>query len=358
MPATFDIPLVIATYCIAVVAVACALDLGTRMRHFERLRRLVWRMLGAAAIGTGLLAMNRVGDLALGLGIAAGTTSIYTVAAWAASSLTALLVLAMIDRGTLVLGPAAKIGAALLIGALLTCLQFAASGATGQALDGAEAGLAPGLEQMLIAVVTMFAVPIAARLDQRRIEQRAARELEQAEVERVHRLAYYDSVTGLPNRSLFTEKLLKQLVDANRQDAPPFGLIYAELRDFRVLLLRHGDERMNRVLQLLAERLRQDLSGDDVLARLSYDGLILFVREQGERDTAAAIAGLCALLSTPVIESGDSFRFTWGIGHSRYPDHGQSTQALIRTAMTVQRQIGTEAPSVASSNQPRYALAS
>ena len=31
--------------------------------------------------------------------------------------------------------------------------------------------------------------------------------------ERVHRLAYYDSVTGLPNRSLFTEKLLKQLVD-------------------------------------------------------------------------------------------------------------------------------------------------
>eukprot|EP01035_Chromulina_nebulosa_P009598 gene9598-12947_t len=125
------------------------------------------------------------------------------------------------------------------------------------------------------------------RLDQRWLERRAQRELEQAEVERVHRLAYYDSATGLPNRSLFTEKLLKQLVDANRRDASPFGLIYAELRDFRVLLQRHGDARMNRVLKLLAERLGQELVGDDVLARLSYDGLILFVREQGERDTAA-----------------------------------------------------------------------
>ncbi len=96
----------------------------------------------------------------------------------------------------------------------------------------------------------------------------------------------------------------------------------------------------------------------DVLARLSYDGLILFVREQGERDTAAAVTGFCGLLSTPIVEGGDSFRFTWGIGHSRYPDQGQSTQALIRTAMTVQRQIGTESPSIASSNRPRYALAS
>ena len=45
-------------------------------------------------------------------------------------------------------------------------------------------------------------------------------------------------------------------------------------------------------------------------------------------------------------------------GSSRYPEHGASTQALIRAATTVQRQIGTEAPALASSTRPRFALAS
>ncbi|WP_273454713.1 GGDEF domain-containing protein [Nevskia ramosa] len=358
MHRSFDISLLIATTCIAVVAVGCVIDLASRTRAFNKLRQLIWQALGAAVIGAGLLLMNQVGDLAIGLGVAIATTPIYAVLAWIASSLTVLLAVVMISRSPLNLAPLPKTGAALLIGALLSSLQFASIESTGQALAGAEAGIALGLMLASIAIGAMLATLAAMRLDQRWLERRAQRELEQAEVERVHRLAYYDSATGLPNRSLFTEKLLKQLVDANRRDASPFGLIYAELRDFRVLLQRHGDARMNRVLKLLAERLGQELVGDDVLARLSYDGLILFVREQGERDTAAAVTGFCGLLSTPIVEGGDSFRFTWGIGHSRYPDQGQSTQALIRTAMTVQRQIGTESPSIASSNRPRYALAS
>lgn len=358
MYGSFDISLLIATTCVAVVAVGCALDVGSRSRQFKGLRRPIWLLLGSAAIGTGLLSMHQVGDLAIGLGVAVGAISLYGVLAWIASFLVALMATAMISRSSLNLAPVPKIGAALLTGALLSSLQFASIASSGRALAGAEAGLAEGLTLASIAIGAMLAVLVAMRLDQRWLERRAQRELEQAEVDRVHRLAYYDSATGLPNRSLFTEKLLKQLVDANHRDTSPFGLIYAELRDFRVLLQRHGDERMNRVLKLLVERLGQELSGDDVLARLSYDGLILFVREQGERDTAAAVTGFCGLLSTPVVEGGDSFRFTWGIGHSRYPDHGQSTQALIRTAMTVQRQIGTESPSTASSNQPRYALAS
>lgn len=358
MPGSIDISLLTATTCIAVVAVGCVLDLGGRTRQFGGQRRLIWQALGAAAIGTGLLLMKQVGDLAIGLGVAASATALYSGLAWVTSFVTALLAIAMIRRSPLNLAPLPKIGIAVLIGALLSSLQFASTISTGHALDGADVGLGHGLTLASIAVGAMLAVLCGLRLDQHWIERSAQRAVEQAEVERVHRLAYYDSATGLPNRSLFTEKLLKQLVDANQRDASPFGLIYAELRDFRVLLQRYGDERMNRVLKLLAERLGQELSGDDVLARLSYDGLILFVREQGERDTAAAVTGFCGLLSTPIVEGGDSFRFTWGIGHSRYPDQGQSTQALIRTAMTVQRQIGTESPSIASSNQPRYALAS
>lgn len=358
MPGSFDISLLIATYCIAVVAVACALDLGSLSRHLDTPRRLVWRAIGSAAIGSGLVFMHQVGDLTLGLGVAVGATPLYATLAWLASFVTVLIVTVMISRSTLELPTLPKLGAALLTGAMLTTLQFAGSASAGQALDGAEPGLANGLKLTLIAVAMMAGALAALRLDQRMVDSRSARDQEQAEVERVHRLAYYDSVTGLPNRSLFTEKLLKELVDADQRDAGPFGLVYAELRDFRLLLQRYGDERMNRVLKALTTRLSQELSSDEVLARLSYDGLILFAREQGERDTAATVTRFCALLSTPIVDNGDSFRFTWGIGYSRYPDHGQSTQALIRTATTVQRQIGSESSSSAASNRPRYALAS
>lgn len=358
MPGSFDISLLIATYCIAVVAVACVLDLASLSRHLDTLRRLIWQSIGSAAIGTGLVFMHQVGDLTLGLGVAAGATPLYGTLAWLASFFTVLIATVMISRSALDLPTVPKFGTALLIGAMLTTMQFAGSGSTGQALDGADSGLASGLKLTLIALAMMAGTLAALRLDRRMADSRSARDQEQAEVERVHRLAYYDSVTGLPNRSLFTEKLLKELVDASQRDAGPFGLVYAELRDFRLLLQRYGDERMNRVLKALTARLSQELSGDEVLARLSYDGLILFVREQGERDTAAAVTRFCALLSTPIVDDGDHFRFTWGIGHSRYPDQGHSTQALIRAATTVQRQIGTESPSSAASNRPRYALAS
>lgn len=358
MSGSFDISLVIATYCIAVAAVGCALELGIRSRHFDTARRLVWLAIGSAAIGTGLTSMHQVGELAIGLGLASGATPLHGTLAWMASFVTALLAAVMIGRSRLELAPLPKLGSALLIGAMLTTMQFSSTGSSGQALDGAQAGLGNGLTIAFTALAMMTGALVAMLLDQRMVDGRVVRDLEQAEVERVHRLAYYDSVTGLPNRSLFTEKLLKQLVDANHRDTGPFGLVYAELRDFRVLLQRHGDERMNRVLKTLTERLKQEISADDVLARLSYDGLILFVREQGERDTAAMVAKLSALLSTPVTDGGDSIRFTWGIGHSRFPEHGQSTQALIRAATTVQRQTGSEPLTLASSSRPRYALAS
>ena len=356
MNASVDTTLIIATYCTAVVATGCALGLGARLASLAGLRRIVWSGLSSIALGAGLWSLHHVGSRAMGLVSALDAAPGMALLSWLVTVAVALFALTMIARSRLNLAVVPTLVAAFAIGGFLTLLQqigIAGSGAlhVNPGTDGGLLAAAAGCGLMLATLAALFAdIALGARRDV------LARE--DAEVQRIHRLAYYDEATGLPNRSLFTEKLLKQLVDASHRDTAPFGLVYAELRDFRLLLQRFGEERINAVLKAITERLSSELMDGDLLARLSSDGLILFVREHSDRDTATAVSRLCALLSTPILEDGDSFRFTWGIGSSRYPENGQSTQALIRAATTVQRQIGTEAPALASSTRPRFALAS
>ncbi len=356
MNASVDTSLVIATYCIAVVATGCALALGARLVSLGAVRRPVWYALSALATGSGLWAMHHVGSRAMGMVSALDAAPGMALLSWVITVGIALFALNMIARSRLNLAAVPTLVTSLAIGGFLTAMQQYGIAVGGAAPVHASAD--SGLIAAAIGSCAMLGVLAALIGDQKWAEIRDARDREQLEVQRIHRLAYYDEVTGLPNRSLFTEKLLKQLVDAGHRETAPFGLIYAELRDYRLLLQRFGDERINAVLKALTGRVGGELLEGDVLARLASDGLILFVREHTGRDTATAVSRLCALLSTPIVENGDSFRFTWGIGHSRYPEHGQSTQALIRAATAVQRQIGTEAPALASSTRPRYALAS
>jgi diguanylate cyclase (GGDEF)-like protein len=356
MNAPVDTTLIIATYCSAVVATGCALALGARIAALSGLRRIVWFGLASISLGAGLWTMHHVGSRAMGLVSALDAAPGMALMSWLVTVAVALFALHMIARSRLNLSTVPTLVAAVAIGGFLTVMQQ-----VGIANSGAihvTPGAGGGLIAAAIGIGLLLATLAALLADGALTAQRSIRAREDAEVQRIHRLAYYDEVTGLPNRSLFTEKLLKQLVDASHRDTAPFGLVYAELRDFRLLLQRYGEERINAVLKAITERLSSELMSGDLLARLSSDGLILFVREQTDRDTATAVSRVCALLSTPIDESGDSFRFTWGIGHSRYPESGQSTQALIRAATTVQRQIGTEAPALASSTRPRFALAS
>jgi len=216
--------------------------------------------------------------------------------------------------------------------------------------------LSAGLTCFMLAAVLWLSV-IDAKLAIERL--RIAQEL--AESERLYRLAYYDNVTQLPNRILFTEKLLKQLVDAGAgaEKRPGFGLIYAELSNYRNLVEQLGQDRFDRILKTLAQQVSQSLQANDLLARLTPNGLILLVQERKGHDTQAVLNIIRAQLSTPVRDNDVYFRFMWGIGFSRYPEHGNSIQALLFSAMKIQSQIGTEVKHIGVATAASgYALAS
>jgi diguanylate cyclase (GGDEF)-like protein len=199
-----------------------------------------------------------------------------------------------------------------------------------------------GLPVALITAGLLAALLLLSLMDARAVAERRRVERKRMEADRVRRLAYFDAATGLPNRSQFNERLLRQLIAVNGKAPPPFGVIYGELREYRALVEKHGQDRVNLMMTPLVRQLSHLLREGDTLARLSYDGFVFLVREHADRSLEQAMQQAAALFGAPVQSETQSFRLVWGLGFSRYPEQGNSTQSLIRAAMKLQREVGGE----------------
>ena len=92
--------------------------------------------------------------------------------------------------------------------------------------------------------------------------------------ERLRHLAYHDGLTGLPNRLLLAERLDARIAEAAR-DGAAFPLLFVDLDGFKPLNDRHGHAVGDRVLQVIAERLRAMVRWDDAIARLGGDEFLV-----------------------------------------------------------------------------------
>jgi len=243
----------------------------------------------------------------------------------------------------------ARIAASLAIGAALCAAHYtgmsAARFAHGAlcAAGNLLGGSWMGLPLALITIGLLGAVLLLSRMDGLATLERSRAEQQRFEVERVRRMAYYDAVTGLPNRSLFNETLLRQMISVNGNPPPPFGVVYVELRGYRALVENLGQDRVNLMVKSLAGQMSQNLCEGDMLARLSHDGFVCLLRQLGDRSIETGMAQINARLKLPMQCESQTYRLVWGMGLSRYPENGNSTQALIRAAMKLQYELGGEA---------------
>ncbi len=109
------------------------------------------------------------------------------------------------------------------------------------------------------------------------VGQRKAAEAE------IQQLAYYDPLTGLPNRRMLLDRLQK-LVDAGRHDPEPGALIFIDLDNFKSLNDTHGHEMGDMMLREAAHRLSTTVRRNDIVARLGGDEFVVVLK--GQRDTA------------------------------------------------------------------------
>jgi len=117
-------------------------------------------------------------------------------------------------------------------------------------------------------------------------------ERKQAE-EKIHTLAYYDKLTGLPNRELLLT-YVEEGVRANRRDAHYRALLIIDLDNFKTINDTRGHDKGDALLLMVTDRLREQIGERDLLARFGGDEFVILLHDLGEDGAAAERAARTA----------------------------------------------------------------
>lgn len=162
---------------------------------------------------------------------------------------------------------------------------------------------------------------------------------------KIYNLAYYDHLTGLPNRKLFSRRL-DSLIETSAKQQERFAILFLDLDNFKRIndTLGHlvGDELLKEVAARLQKRVRSndcvvrpinEDGGTKNLARLGGDEFVVVLRGIESADVAGAIASrVSAELCEPIKCGGHQFVVTPSIGIAMYPEDGITSDELIMNA--------------------------
>jgi len=156
-------------------------------------------------------------------------------------------------------------------------------------------------------------------------------ERKQAE-EQLHHLAYYDELTGLPNRTLFA-RLVDQALTVSQRNETAGSVLFIDLNRFKrindTLGRRIGDE----LLRQAAQRFKDALREEDVVARLSGDEFAVGLSDIRQHFEATTVAQkLQAALDAPFLIGGHDLRVGASIGISVYPQDANDAETLLGLA--------------------------
>jgi diguanylate cyclase (GGDEF)-like protein len=147
------------------------------------------------------------------------------------------------------------------------------------------------------------------------------------------RQAYYDSLTGLPNRQLFKDRLEQQLAIARRGDSG-CALLFIDLDRFKNVNDSLGHTAGDELLKAAADRLAATLRESDTLARIGGDEFTVIAPEMSAREATALAGRIHEALTTPLDIQGVACVVQASIGVALFPHDGSDAEMLIRNADT------------------------
>lgn len=180
---------------------------------------------------------------------------------------------------------------------------------------------------------------ILVRQQQIKIQQQIANE------KKLHKLAYFDSLTGLPNRQSFYESMERFLSLAKRGNYNA-GVMFIDLDRFKRINDTLGHNFGDKVLMQVAERLRQSVRNSDFvgrnydvksfkneIARLGGDEFTVFLSHlDSPEETTNVTQRIIESISKPITVDGYEVSVTPSIGIAMYPENGSTVQELMKHA--------------------------
>ena len=156
---------------------------------------------------------------------------------------------------------------------------------------------------------------------------------------RIARLAYYDSLTGLPNRTKLREEMVKRFDDAQ---SPEAALIFLDIDHFKDVNDTLGHSVGDSFLQEIARRLRKVVWPQDIIARHGGDEFVIVLDGANARRAQAVAEALLVAIGEPVEVDGVSLPAGASIGISVCPADGVDSATLLRNADTAMYQAKRE----------------
>lgn len=171
--------------------------------------------------------------------------------------------------------------------------------------------------------VEQHAHELEAQVEQRTAELRIANE-------ELSKLAAHDTLTGLPNRKLFNDRLSQTFALAHRSDSS-MALMFIDLDRFKWVNDTFGHAAGDELLKEVANRIPSCLREGDTIARLGGDEFTVILTQPGSRaDIEQVAARILNSLTTPFdLPGAPNTEISGSIGIAVYPEHGESAAQLL-----------------------------
>jgi len=150
--------------------------------------------------------------------------------------------------------------------------------------------------------------------------------------QRADYLAYYDALTGLPNRMLLCDHLNAAVAAASRRGRGT-ALLFLDLDRFKIINDSLGHSFGDLLLQQVANRLKNEIRQEDTVARVGGDEFLIVLAKVKDLAEVEAIATriVNSVVGEFVIQ-GRTVNVTCSLGISVYPEHGEDGETLIKNA--------------------------
>ncbi len=147
-------------------------------------------------------------------------------------------------------------------------------------------------------------------------------------------MAYYDQLTGLPNRILF-RKRLGQAIRAAEAGGWKLGIAFLDLDSFKAVNDAMGHDQGDRFLAEAAHILSRAARASDMLARFGGDEFILLLNHiQNQEELRRIMDRIMEVIQKPIVMDGQEFFVSVSAGLALYPEDGHEPEALIKHADT------------------------
>lgn len=157
--------------------------------------------------------------------------------------------------------------------------------------------------------------------------------LRKAAEDDIRQLAFYDPLTGLPNRRLLQDRLHQAMSQARRERGR-LALLFLDLDKFKPVNDAFGHQAGDELLQAVAQRLQACVRESDTVARLGGDEFVLLLPSiEAAQDAMAVAEKIHQAFGKPfALSAGRSVTISFSTGIAVYPEHASDEMALMRHA--------------------------